>query len=86
MWQVMAKHAYALGPTKSEWFDHAVQAFVWQPIRETSSNATRQGTLVHSHLSSLGHGVVILGLERVGSQADLRLNKNKTNKKVAGEE
>ena len=33
---------------------------VWEPIREASSNAACQATLVHSHLSSLSHCGLIL--------------------------
>ena len=42
---------------KLEWADYT--SIVWKPIRETSSHATRQGTLVHSRLSLLNHSVCV---------------------------
>ena len=59
-WLVTPKHVYTLNLTKSEWADYAVQALVWEPIRDSSSYATRQGTLGHSRLSSLNQGGLIL--------------------------
>ena len=50
-WQVTFKHAYTLGPAKSERTAYAVQASCWESIRKTSSHATRQGTLVSGRLS-----------------------------------
>ena len=48
-WLVTPKHAYILGPFKSEWTDYAaVQASV-ETYLETSSHQTRQGTLGQSY-------------------------------------
>ena len=51
---------------KPSWMcvDYAVHAVIaWEPLRETSSHATCQGTLVHSHLSLLCHCELILDLK-----------------------
>ena len=53
-WQVTPKHMYTLDLTKSEGADYAIQA-LYGILLGTSSLATRQGTLSHSHLSSLSH-------------------------------
>ena len=59
-WQTTSKHAYTLDSTKSEWAVLFCPGIVWAPIRETSSHATRQGTLVHKRPSSLYHCGLIL--------------------------
>ena len=48
--QVTPHHAYTHDPTKA----------AWELIRETSSQATHQGTPSHSHLSSMSHCGLIL--------------------------
>ena len=76
-WQVTPKHASTIDPTKSELAENAVQESVWELIRETSSHATRQGTLGHGQLSSLSHCGLILALQKWhwNVPADLHLKK-----------
>ena len=51
---------------------------VWESIRETSSHATRQGTLSHSRLSSLSHCGLILAENRHWlARADLHFKHKK---------
>ena len=61
-WQVTSKHVYTLDPLKSEWADYAaVQTECGYPSEnELTAHATRQGTLGHSHLSSLSYCGLIL--------------------------
>ena len=75
-WQVTPKHASTIDPTKSELAENAVQESVWELIRETSLHATRQGTLVHSPLSSLSHCGLITKKWNWNVRADLHLKKN----------
>ena len=42
---------------------YSVLCIVWESIRETSSHATRQGTLVHCRLRALSHCRLILALK-----------------------
>ena len=63
-WQVTPKHTCTLDSVKSAWADYALHAgIVWEPIGETSPHATHQGTLGHSHLSSLSSCGLILSLK-----------------------
>ena len=62
-WQVTLKHAHTLDPTKSKWADYAAVRACVGTYQERSSNATRQGILGHSRLSSLGHCGLILAKE-----------------------
>ena len=56
-----SKHAYTLDPTKSEWADNMLLSRLSVgTYQETSSHATRHGTLGHSRLSSLSHCGLIL--------------------------
>ena len=82
-WQVAAKHACTLDPARSGSVNYAVQASVGTH-QETHSHATRQGTLVHSRLSSLNHCGVILNLKEWHwyARADLDLQTTKKKKKV----
>ena len=51
---------------KREQADYALHAgIVWEPIRETNSHATRQGTPGHSCLGSLSHCGLILAQKKV---------------------
>jgi len=55
---------------------------VWEPIRETTSHATRHGTLVLCCLSPLSLCGQVLGLKKCGAGAlrdNLRLNNNYNN-------
>ena len=56
-WQVTAKHAYTLDPTKLEWADYAA---VWDRIRKSAHTQLCQGTLGRSCLSLLSHCGLIL--------------------------
>ena len=42
-------------------------AIVWEPIRKISTQVTRQGMLIHSHLSSLSHYGLILAKSKTVS-------------------
>ena len=86
-WQVAAKHACTLDPARSGSVNYAVQASAGTH-QETHSHATRQGTLVHSRLSSLNHCGMILGLKELNwyARVDFDLFKKiKIKKRPAGE-
>ena len=76
--QVTAKHAW-LNEVEKGW--PCCPGIVWEPIRQTSSHATRQGTLGHGRLSLLSHCglILVLRLEMVcQSQSPLRKEKEKS--------
>ena len=53
--EVTPKHAYILDPTKLEWLTVPLSRHSEVTYQETSSYATRQGTLGHSRLCWLSH-------------------------------
>ena len=53
------------------------QGIVWEPIRKTSSRATRQGTFGHSRLSSLIHCGLILAFKSETGMRELIVTKKK---------
>ena len=54
-WQITLKHTHSLDPAKSQRADLRCTGTVWESIREANSHGTRQGTIVHSRVSSLRH-------------------------------
>ena len=59
-WEVTPKHAYI--QVGKGWL--CCPGTVWELIRETSSDTTRQGTPSHNRLSSLNHCGLILALNK----------------------
>ena len=72
---VQASYSVSLRISRMSW--PRCPGTVWEPIRETSSYATRQKTLVPSCLSSLTHCKLILGLESGIGVRDLIPTKKK---------
>ena len=59
-WQVTRKHAYTLTQRIRSGLTMPLSRHSVRTYQEMSSHATRQGTLSHSHLSSLSHCGLIL--------------------------
>ena len=87
-WQVTSKHAYTLDPMKSEWANYAAVQAECGNLSGTSSQATCQGTLSHSYLSSLSHCRLILALTVqfvCGSLSPLQKKKKKCRQAIHGQ-